>query len=134
MSHRYNVWVGMQPGAIGSLILPRQRVAERDWNKIWLEDVVFQPDTGGQSATASGVRKAQRNQARKYRACRCGRDVVSHKDARIFLCMGCEGIVLYDFNRQVENMPGMPTALQAWNHANEGNGLLLGRWKSAVQM
>ncbi|KAK5122722.1 hypothetical protein LTR85_003637 [Meristemomyces frigidus] len=64
---------------------------DRDRNKEWLMSIGLDPMTG-ELCTASDGRRLERADNRKWRACRCGAEVVEHSEARIFQCMTCEGI------------------------------------------
>jgi len=64
---------------------------DRDRNKAWLASIAPDP-VKGELCTAGAGRRLERADNRKWRACRCGAEVDDYVDARIFMCMTCEGL------------------------------------------
>ncbi|KAK4580151.1 hypothetical protein LTR86_000354 [Recurvomyces mirabilis] len=84
----------MPPGMVGPAPQPfaEQCTLWRDIRARRLERIAWDAAVG-QKATANQARKALRKQRCRWRACRCGKEVVKCADAYIYQCMGCEGIV-----------------------------------------
>lgn len=97
IQHQIAAWRIMKapdpPAAGGPRPAPTQDqlVVTRNRNRDWLRSIAYHVPTG-QTCSASQARKIMRINTQRYRACRCGREVVPHANARILLCMGCEGV------------------------------------------
>ncbi|KAF2767318.1 hypothetical protein EJ03DRAFT_158820 [Teratosphaeria nubilosa] len=70
------------------------------------------------TGTAAPARVALRNRTRRYRACRCGDEVVTNARACIWQCMACEGIIRL---RAKAMTPGaLPQAANSATHGKNG--------------
>lgn len=105
-------------------------VATRNRNKDWLRSMKADPNNNNLASTAHGLRRSQRSRERRYRACRCGQEVVTQANARIFQCMACEGII------QEANvaLPAIPTARQLRNSHTHPGLYVLNRATLATQV
>lgn len=139
MRDRYNVWQDMQRP--GMPALTNRRVARRNRNKAFLERIalhiqavnginVYQTWTADPTPNA---RRTKRKQNKKYRACRCGDEVVTQPEARIYMCMACEGVMIWD-DMQPVNTPAMLGVRHHWNHARGLPNLALPRPRMINQM
>lgn len=69
-------------------------LSKRNRNALWLADLALDP-ANGISSTAAPTRMAWRKHHKKYRACRCGREVETSREACFMQCMACEGVWQY---------------------------------------
>ncbi|KAK4550687.1 hypothetical protein LTR36_000266 [Oleoguttula mirabilis] len=121
VTHAEQQWVQMksQPAA-GVAPAPSQLVAIRNRNMAWLRTIKNDPTNGNLTSTAHGSRRALRSIHSTYRACRCGKEVVRHVDARVFQCTVCEGVI---WQRNVTLPAGFPTPAQQANHSQGAHPL-----------
>ena len=106
----------------GALPAADQLVAERNRNMAWLRSIKNDPANFNNTSTAHGSRRSQRTLTRRYRACRCGEEVVPRALAHVFQCMACEGIR----GQTPVPLPAIP-APAAFNSTNHGGQFTLGR-------
>lgn len=85
-------------------------VATRDTNKDWLKSIALHP-ASGQTRSAGPNRLSGRNLTKRYRACRCGQEVVTNAAAHFYTCMGCGGHIQHI----PLVLPVAPAPHQLWN-------------------
>jgi len=130
IDHRKNFWEQIQGQAnavAGGTAVP-PIVQTRNANRTFLETIaLLVPDPirprPARVATASPVRQQMRRKHRKWRACRCGKEVNTLAASRLLQCMGCEGVKLIDPDNPAKRvaLPPVAAAIHQLNGSNNAN-------------